>query len=139
LIDTNAFSLLGVAMCSPAVLGFLPISLFERSAIRTTKIKKVFMKYMVIFSMIIFAGCGDDSSESSDGCSLKGTLTGEVNKTIDWNDSNGCAAAVSGTLLTFTFGAFQSDSIIIGTFGEPDVQSMKFRFNSNRMSWRDEC
>ncbi len=79
------------------------------------------MKYILIFSLIIFAGCGDDSSDSADGCSLRGSLTGEVNKTIDWDDTHGCAAAVSGTLLTFTFGAFQSDSIIIGTTGEPDV------------------
>jgi len=79
------------------------------------------MKYLIILALIILAGCGDDSSESADGCSLKGTLTGEVNQTIDWNDSNGCGAAVSSTLLTFTFGAFQSDSIIIGTFGEAGV------------------
>lgn len=78
------------------------------------------MKKMIIFSVILFTGCGDDSAEA-DGCSLEGTLTGEVNKTIAWNDTNGCGAAVSSSLLTFTFGTFQSDSIIIGTFGEAGV------------------
>ncbi len=97
------------------------------------------MKYMIIFSVIIFAGCGDDSSEA-DGCSLNGTLTGEVNKTVAWNDTNGCAAAVSSTLLTFTFGAFSSDSIIIGTTGEAGVLAngvdgyVMYR-NADRAEW----
>lgn len=80
------------------------------------------MKYIVLLSVLVFAGCGDDSKSDADGCSLQGTLSGAVSKTVKWNDSHGCGAAVSGTLLTFTFGAFQaSDSIIIGTSGEAGV------------------
>lgn len=78
------------------------------------------MKFIIFLLMTIFAGCGDDS-ESSSECMLKGTLTGEVNQTIDWDDSRGCAGAVSGGLLTLTFGSFDSGAITIGTFGEAGV------------------
>ncbi|MEZ4459247.1 MAG: hypothetical protein R3E66_05890 [bacterium] len=79
------------------------------------------MKALIWVSVFALMGCGDDSSESESVCSLKGSLTGTVNQSVDWNDANGCAAASSGTLLTFTFGAFQSDSIVIGTSGEAGV------------------
>lgn len=86
------------------------------------------MKYLFLVVVLIF-GCGDDADKKSnnannqnsdDPCNFETALSGEVEQEISWGQSQGCGAATSGSLVTFTFGVLGDESIIVGiTGGEP--------------------
>ena len=83
-------------------------------------------KSTMILAVLVFAACGeaedkangaDNSGVAEDSCVLSMPLTGAVEQVLDWGDSEGCAGATSGSLVTLTFGAFGGDSVVIGTVG----------------------
>ena len=88
------------------------------------------LRSLFVFPLLVVGlGCGTDAKNNGDGgsnngssggdivCGLDTTLSGAVEQTVAWGSGQGCAAASSGSLLTFTFGAFGGESIVVGASG----------------------
>lgn len=89
-----------------------------------------FSHLLVLLLLIAGLGCGADAKNNGDGgsnngadnddtsCAFNTELSGAVEQSVAWGSGQGCAAASSGSLLTFTFGAFGGESLVVGASGE---------------------